>query len=57
MPWSEQRTLADTPSDPETSEATVLYTFSGGDAPVLRGRMNAGQYEQHLAKDDDASVR
>ncbi|MFJ6633539.1 amidase domain-containing protein [Streptomyces sp. NPDC091376] len=51
---SEQRTLADTPSDPETSEATVLYTFSDGDAPVLRGRMNAGQYEQHLAKDDDA---
>ncbi|MFF3454539.1 DNRLRE domain-containing protein [Streptomyces sp. NPDC002730] len=51
---SEQRTLADTPSDPETGETTVLYTFSGGDAPVLRSRMNAGQYEQELAKGEDA---
>ncbi|MEV5007276.1 DNRLRE domain-containing protein [Streptomyces sp. NPDC055692] len=51
---SEQRTLAEEPSDPETSEVTVLYTFSGGDAPVLRNRMNAEQYEQQLAKDDDA---
>ncbi|MDN3293386.1 amidase domain-containing protein [Streptomyces ficellus] len=51
---SEQRTLADAPSDPETSEATVLYIFSRGDAPVVRGKMNAGQYEQRLAKDDSA---
>ncbi|MET9453118.1 DNRLRE domain-containing protein [Streptomyces cinerochromogenes] len=51
---SQQKTLADAPSDPETTEATVLYTFSAGDTPVLRGRMNAEQYEQQLAKDDRA---
>ncbi|MFK0025387.1 DNRLRE domain-containing protein [Streptomyces sp. NPDC090798] len=51
---SGQQTPADTPEDPETSEETVLYTFSGGDTPVLRSRMNAGQYEQHLAKDERA---
>src|ERR671926_508376 len=49
---SQQKTLADAPSDPETTEATILYTFSGGDTPVLRGRMNAGYYEQQLAKDE-----
>ncbi|MGW7197682.1 DNRLRE domain-containing protein [Streptomyces chryseus] len=51
---SEKRTLADTPEEPETSEAAVLYTFSGKDAPVLRSKMNAAQYDQRMSKGDDA---
>ncbi|MFF9126731.1 hypothetical protein ACF09J_26195 [Streptomyces sp. NPDC014889] len=51
---SGQQTPADTPSDPETCEETVLYAFPGGGSPVLRSRMNAGQYEQQLLKDDRA---
>ncbi|MGW1067145.1 DNRLRE domain-containing protein [Streptomyces aureus] len=51
---SEQKTLADTPSDPETTEATMLYVFSSGSTPELRSKKNAGQYEQQLAKDDRA---
>ncbi|MEW2131462.1 DNRLRE domain-containing protein [Streptomyces sp. NPDC005435] len=50
----EQRTPTDTPSDPETSQETFLYTFTGGSTPVLRGRTSAVQSEQQLAKDERA---
>lgn len=51
---SEKRTVADMPDDPSTSEGAFLYTFSGGDTPVLRSRMNAEMYEERLAKDERA---
>ncbi|WP_369197066.1 amidase domain-containing protein [Streptomyces djakartensis] len=50
---NEQRTLADSPEEPETNETALLYTFSGQDAPVLRGKLNAQQYEQRLSKGED----
>ncbi|MER8012438.1 DNRLRE domain-containing protein [Streptomyces sp. NPDC094149] len=51
---SQQQTPTDTSLDPETSDQTVLYVFSGGNTPVLRSKMDAGQYEQQLAKDERA---
>ncbi|MFI8190929.1 hypothetical protein ACIF8T_19305 [Streptomyces sp. NPDC085946] len=40
---NEQRTLADSPEEPETNETTLLYTFSGQDTPVLRSKLSAQQ--------------
>ncbi|MER6473079.1 DNRLRE domain-containing protein [Streptomyces collinus] len=51
---SEKRAIADAPDDPSTSEGAFLYTFSRGDAPVLRSRINAEMYEERLAKDERA---
>ncbi len=51
---NEQRTLADSPEEPETNETALLYTFSGQETPVLRAKLNAQQYEQRLSKGDDA---
>ncbi|MDK1472282.1 DNRLRE domain-containing protein [Streptomyces sp. 549] len=50
---SERRFLADSPSDPETSEAVVIFTF-GGETPSLRGKMDATQYDQRLPRGEDA---
>ncbi|MBB1245463.1 DNRLRE domain-containing protein [Streptomyces durbertensis] len=51
----EQRFLADSPADPETSEEIVLFSFAG-DTPSLRSKMDATQYEQRLPRGEEAFI-